>query len=132
MLSKQLYTYVSSLDCPIASCQECSQPYACQTCEAGFYLTNNACASCGSALPGCVSCRDKNTCQACGAGFSLEGYSCVLTAPSASSEAVLTTQLNPIDYFKFGNFASFILCNLAVYVLGGIKKVAIKTNYKAN
>ena len=84
-------------DCPIASCQKCSQPYTCQACEVGFYLTNNACVSCGSALPGCVSCHDKNTCQACGVGFSLEGYSCVLTAPSASSEAVLTTQLPTLE-----------------------------------
>lgn len=113
-------------------CQKCSQPYTCQACEAGFYLTNNACASCGSALPGCVSCRDKNTCQACEAGFSLEGYSCVLTAPSASSEAVLTTQLNSIDYFKFSNFASFILCNFSCLCTGRDKKVVIKTNYKAN
>ena len=45
--------------------------------------------------------------------------------------AWLPTQLNSIDYFKFSNFASFILCNFSCLCAGRDKKSSYQNQLKS-
>jgi hypothetical protein len=81
-------------NCTVANCQQClTIASTCDLCDNSFYLQDNACLTCVSAIQNCQECTfDPSTttvtCTLCSAGFVVTGQtctSCSLNAPHCTT-----------------------------------------------
>lgn len=102
-------------NCTVANCQQCQTiASTCDLCDNSFYLQDNVCSTCVSAIPSCQECTfdpiaTTVTCTLCSAGFVLTGQTC--TSCSLNAPHCTTCTYNQVSVTCTACAAGFYLLN---------------------